>query len=85
MFQDRLTGQVQLAIPRRKHPRGRPRSSWRDYIAGFAWFRRGVEPAELSEIGEKCEVLRATAPAALPRGKAGIRMNEWPTRLKLKP
>ena len=55
------------------------------------WSRLGVEPEELSDIAvdrEVCQVLlgllpprpspeekRAAAPATLPRGKAGVKMN----------
>jgi len=37
-----------------------PRSKWSDYISGLAWYRLGVEPAELSEIAIYHQVLRVS-------------------------
>jgi len=36
--------------------RARPRTRWRAYISDLAWFRLGVERAELSEIAVDREV-----------------------------
>jgi len=75
--QERFGKQVLLAPPAGKRPRGRPRTRWRDYISDLAWFRVGVEPAELSEISVDLEVFRdlpgLLPPAVLPRGKAGMK------------
>jgi len=49
--------QVLLAIPTGKWPRVRPRTRWRDCISDLAWFRLGVEPAELSKIAVEREAL----------------------------
>jgi len=50
------------------------------YISELAWSRLAVESTELPEIAVDCEVfgvlLGAAALATLPRGKAGIKMNE---------
>ena len=58
MPQDRSARQVLVVTITEKWPRGRPRSMWRDYISDLAWSRLGVQPAELSEIHENCEVFR---------------------------
>jgi len=63
------------STPKRgKRPRGRPRTTWRDYISGLAWSRLGVERAEQSEIALDCDVF---SPATLLKGKPGMKMNEW--------
>ena len=57
-----------------KQTRGRPRTGWRDCISDLAWYRLGVDPAELSEIAVDRE---GFAPATLPREKPGTKiMNE---------
>ena len=50
-----------------------PRTRWRDYISDLAWFRLGVDPAELSEIAVDCEVFGL---ATLLKEKLGTKMNE---------
>ena len=64
------------------YTRGRPRAKWRDYISELAWSRRGVNPAELSEIVENREVfpfLQRVLPLPRPfrEEKLGVKMNEW--------
>jgi len=50
---------------------------WNDYISDFAWYRLGVEPAELSEIVVDREVFQVfLGLLSLPRGKVGMKMNE---------
>ncbi|KAK3521202.1 hypothetical protein QTP70_000769, partial [Hemibagrus guttatus] len=50
----RLPGEVFRACPTEKRPRGRPRTSWRDYVSRLAWERLGVPPEELEEMsGER--------------------------------
>ena len=76
MPEERSAKQILLAAPTEKWPRGRPRTRWRG-----SWFRLGVEPAELLEIAENRDVFRVlvlvpSRPATLPRGKAGMKMNE---------
>uniref|UniRef100_A0A3Q3XBL8 RING-type domain-containing protein n=1 Tax=Mola mola TaxID=94237 RepID=A0A3Q3XBL8_MOLML len=46
----RLPGEVLRACPSGRRPRGRPRTSWRDYISRLAWERLGVPPEELVEV-----------------------------------
>jgi len=62
MPQERLVRKVLLATHTGKRPRGCPRTRWRDYIYGLAWFHVGAEPAELSEIAESHEVFRGLQP-----------------------
>jgi len=50
MSQERLVGQVLLATPTEKRPRGRPMISWSDSLSDLAWARLRVEPAALSVI-----------------------------------
>jgi len=45
----------------------RPRTRWSDYISDLAWFRLGVEPAELSEIAVDPEVFRDLLELLPPR------------------
>jgi len=56
MAQDKLPRQVLLASATRKRTRGRPWTRWSDYISDLAWYRLGVEPAELFEIAVDREV-----------------------------
>jgi len=58
MSQKRLARHVLLATPTGMRPKGQPRASWSDCISDLAWSRLGVEPAELSEIPENCNVFR---------------------------
>ncbi|KAK3574904.1 hypothetical protein QTP86_018369, partial [Hemibagrus guttatus] len=55
-----LPGEVFRACPTGKRPRGRPRTSWRDYVSRLAWERLGVPPEELEEVSgerESCALL----------------------------
>ena len=56
MSQKILARQVLLAVSEGKRPRGRPSTTWRDYISDLTWSRLGVEPAELSHVPENHEV-----------------------------
>ena len=80
MSHKRLARQVLLAKHTGKRPRDRPRPSWSDYISDLAWSRLDVEPAKPSEIAigrEVYQVLLGLLPSSdLPRGKAGMKMNE---------
>jgi len=80
MPNERLVRQALLAKPTGKRPRCRPRPRLSTCISDLAWSRLGVEPAELSEIAVDHEVFQVflwmIAPATLPRGKAGMKMNE---------
>jgi len=53
--------------PTGKRPKVRPRTRWRDYISGLAWYRLGVERAELSEIAVDREVFRVLLGLLPPR------------------
>ena len=44
--------------PQGKRPRGRPRTTWSDYISDLAWSPLGVEPAELP-VDQGCKVVRS--------------------------
>jgi len=48
-----------LATATGKGSRGRKRIRWCDYLSDFAWPRLGVEPAELLEIAENCELIKS--------------------------
>ena len=54
----KLVRQVLLIKPTAKRPKCRPCTRWRDYISDLAWYRLGVESAELSEIAVDREVFR---------------------------
>jgi len=66
-FQLKLVRQVLLATDTGKRPRGRPRARWRDYITDLACSRHGLEPAELCEITENCDVFRVVLGLLHPR------------------
>jgi len=89
MFQERLARHVMLVKPTGKQPRGRPRTKWSDYISDLARYRRGVDPAEISEIADVCEVFRVLA-GLLPRRfyskkkRIGKWMNIFKTKRKIK-
>ena len=71
--------------PTGKRPKVRPRTRWRDYISGLAWYRLGVERAELSEIAVDREVFRVLLgllpPRLSPKEKRARKwVNEWVCR-----
>ena len=52
-----LPGEVFLARPTGRRPRGRPRTRWRDYISSLAWECLWIPQAELANVVGKREVL----------------------------
>ena len=75
MSQQRLAKHVQLVAPTEKRPRGRPKTSWSDYISDLAWSQFGVEPGELSDITVDCWVLPALG--LLPPRPFPEKLLEW--------
>jgi len=52
---DRLVRSVFEAVPTGKRPRGRPRTRWREYMAGLCWERLGVPWAEVPRVASDRE------------------------------
>jgi len=70
IFHGRLEGQVLLATPTAKWPRGRPRTRWSGYLSDLAWSRLGVELAGLSEIVVDREIFQVILGLLLPRSSS---------------
>ena len=47
MSHERTVKQLMNDFPSGKRPRGRPRTSWRNYVKDLAWWRLGIPLAEL--------------------------------------
>jgi len=62
-----LARQVLLATPTGKRPRGWPRTKRSYYTSDLAWYRLGVERAELSEIAVDLEVFQVLLGMLYPR------------------
>ena len=56
MPQVRLPKQALLAKANWKRPVERPRSGWTNYIENLGWNRFGLDPIEMMEVKEDCEV-----------------------------
>ena len=52
---------------RRKRPRGRPRTRWRDYAEDLAWLRLGIPPAELPLVAGDRDAWRSQLKLLLPQ------------------
>ena len=65
-----------LSPPTGKRSKVCPRTRWRDYISDLAWFRLGLEPAELSEIAVHCEVYRVLLGRVGPT-RCGAQCKTW--------
>ena len=63
----RLPLEVFRARPTGRRPRGRPRTSWRDYISLLAWKRLGIPQEELESVAGEKEAWRALLDLLPPR------------------
>ena len=73
MPQESLLNQALLAKANGRSPDGRPRTRWTNYIEDLEWNRLGLNPSEIMDLLEDCEVwwLNLELLPRKPHGKAG--------------
>ena len=67
----RFPWEVFQAHPAGRRPRGRPRTSWRDYISTLAWEHLGIPQSELANVAGRREVWETLLELLPPRPDLG--------------
>ena len=69
MSHERTAKQLMDALPSGKRARGRPRTSWRNYVEDLFWSRRGIPPTKLPLVAGDCDAWKSQLELLPPNPK----------------